>query len=220
MAVEFGLYATRQRSWRVADRSLIDAAMAQLRSLLRGIATFSDAGPADVLAGLESSMALLEVQTLATAAVARLEQTAEEHDRGVTRLLWANAGHPPPLVIQPGESPYFLHGQRADLLLGVRTGVHRTERTVTLPRDTTVLFFTDGLIERRGTWLDEGMTRLRSAAAELADRTLDELCDGIIDRLVEGRPDDDVALVAVRLHRQDRPRPAEAGPNDVPSILQ
>jgi hypothetical protein len=36
---------------------------------------------------------------------------------------------------------------------------------------------------------------------------------------VQGRPDDDVALVAVRLHRQDRPRPAEAGPNIVPPTV-
>ena len=53
---------------------------------------------------------------------------------------------------------------------------------------------------------------------ELADRPLDELLDEVIERLVHGRPEDDVAMVAVRLHRQDRPRPAEAGPKspDVP----
>ncbi|WP_245794300.1 SpoIIE family protein phosphatase [Geodermatophilus nigrescens] len=196
------------------------AAMAQLRGLLRGIATFSDAGPAEALAGLESSMALLEVHTLATAAVARLEQTAEEWDRGVTRLVWANAGHPPPLVVEPGQRPYFLQGERADLLLGVRTGVDRAERTVVLPRGTTVLFFTDGLFERRDSPLDEGMTRLQQAAAQLAERPLDELCDGLISQLVHGRPDDDVAVVAVRLHRQDRARPAEAGPNRVPPRLR
>jgi hypothetical protein len=35
--------------------------------------------------------------------------------------------------------------------------------------------------------------------------------------MLEGGSDDDVALVAVRLHRQDRPRPAEAGPNRIPA---
>jgi hypothetical protein len=45
---------------------------------------------------------------------------------------------------------------------------------------------------------------------------LEELLDELIERLVHGRPEDDVALVAVRLHRQDQPRPAEAGPNRVP----
>ena len=53
---------------------------------------------------------------------------------------------------------------------------------------------------------------------ELSDRgaDLDELCDGLLRGMVEDRPDDDVAIVAIRLHRQDRPRPAEAGPQRVP----
>jgi hypothetical protein len=42
------------------------------------------------------------------------------------------------------------------------------------------------------------------------------MLDELIERLVHGRPEDDVALVAVRLHRQDQPRPAEAGPTVVP----
>jgi hypothetical protein len=50
----------------------------------------------------------------------------------------------------------------------------------------------------------------------VVDRPLQELCDLLLERLVDGRPEDDVALVAVRLHRQDRPRPAEAGGNRVP----
>jgi hypothetical protein len=51
------------------------------------------------------------------------------------------------------------------------------------------------------------MVRLRDAVMELADRPLEEMLDELLERLVHGRPEDDVALVAVRLHRQDRPRP-------------
>ena len=79
-----------------------------------------------------------------------------------------------------------------------------------------MLLFTDGLIERRNSDLDAGLTRLRDVVVELADQPLDDLLDEVLERLVHGRPEDDVAMVAVRLHRQDRPRPAEAGPNDVP----
>ena len=43
-----------------------------------------------------------------------------------------------------------------------------------------------------------------------------QLCDELLVRLQPERPEDDVALVAVRLHRQDRSRPAEAGPEVVP----
>jgi serine phosphatase RsbU (regulator of sigma subunit) len=75
----------------------------------------------------------------------------------------------------------------------------------TLHEGTTLLLFTDGLIERRGSDLDEGMERLRTAAAALADRPLDELCDQLLEQLVHGKPEDDVALVAIRLG------PARAG---------
>jgi PAS domain S-box-containing protein len=195
------------------------AAMGQLRGLLRGIATYSDAGPVEVLRGLDASMTTLQTKTLATAAVARFEQTPAELDRGVTRLRWANAGHLPPIVINPDGSVAELATWKGDLLLGVDPEARRRESVVTLDRGSTVLLYTDGLIERRDADLDEGMVRLRDALIELADRPLDELLDELIERLVHGRPEDDVALVAVRLHRQDRPRPAEAGPTDVPPTV-
>ncbi|NAZ84351.1 serine phosphatase, partial [Kineococcus sp. R8] len=45
---------------------------------------------------------------------------------------------------------------------------------------------------------------------------LDTLVDGLLQRLLPPHPEDDVAVIAVRLHRQDRPRPPEAGPVRVP----
>jgi len=195
------------------------AAMGQLRGLLRGIATYSDAGPVEVLRGLDASMTTLETRTLATAAIARFEQTPDELERGVTRMRWANAGHLPPLVINPDGTVAELASWRGDLLLGVDADARRRESVVTLDRGATVLLYTDGLIERRDADLDGGMVRLRDALIELADLPLDEMLDELLDRLVHGRPDDDVALVAVRLHRQDGPRPAEAGPNRVPPTV-
>lgn len=195
------------------------AAMGQLRSLLRGIATYSDAPPVEVLRGLDASMATLQVDTLATAAVARFEQTPEEIGRGITRMRWANAGHLPPLVINPDGSVAELAPWVGDLMLGVDASATRHESVVTLDRGSTVLLCTDGLVERRDADLDQGLLRLRTALTELAGLPLEELLDELIERLVQGRPDDDVALVAVRLHRQDRPRPAEAGPTRVPPTV-
>ena len=192
------------------------AAMGQLRGLLRGIATYSDAGPAEVLRGLDTSMTTLQTETLATAAVARFEQTPDEGERGITRMRWANAGHLPPLVVNPDGSVAELASWKGDLLLGVDDETVRRESVVTLDRGATVLLYTDGLVERRDADLDAGLVRLRDALVELADRPLEQLLDDLLERLVDGTPEDDVALVAVRLHRQDRPRPAEAGPNDVP----
>jgi serine phosphatase RsbU (regulator of sigma subunit)/PAS domain-containing protein len=195
------------------------AAMGQLRALLRGIATYSDAGPGEVLRGLDASMAVLQARVLATATVARFEQTDDERLRGVTRMRWANAGHLPPLVINPDGSVAELATWRGDLLLGVDPDALREESVVTLDRGATVLLFTDGLIERRDADLDAGMARLREALRELAGRPLQELLDQVLHRLVDGRPEDDVALVAVRLHPQDSPRPPEAGPNRVPDVV-
>ncbi len=192
------------------------ATMGQLRGLLRGIATVDDRGPAAVLSGLDSSMSLLRIGTLATAAVARLEQSPEDVARGVTHLRWSSAGHLPPFAIHADGRVAALSGWRSDLILGVDPDTERTETVVTLERGATVLLYTDGLVERRDADLDSGMARLQAALEEFADRPLQELCDLLLERLVDGRPDDDVALVAVRLHRQDRPRPAEAGPISVP----
>ncbi len=195
------------------------AAMGQLRGLLRGIATYSDASPVEVLRGLDASMAVLQTHVLATAALARFEQTDDERRRGITRMRWANAGHLPPLVINPDGSVAELAAWRGDLLLGVDHEVERRESVVTLDRGSTVLLFTDGLVERRDADLDAGLVRLREALAEVSHLPLQQLLDEVLERLVDGRPEDDVALVAVRLHRQDRPRPVEAGPNEVPDVV-
>jgi serine phosphatase RsbU (regulator of sigma subunit) len=131
--------------------------------------------------------------------VASFEQTQAEAARGVTRMRWTNAGHLPPLIINPDGTLAALGDWRGELLLGVDASVRRGESVITLDAGTTVLLYTDGLIERRDGDLDEGMARLRAAATDLAGVSLDELCDELLDRLVQGRPEDDVALVAIRL---------------------
>ncbi|WP_281281658.1 PP2C family protein-serine/threonine phosphatase [Blastococcus colisei] len=164
-------------------------------------------------------MQTLQVDTLATAVVARLEQTPAELRRGITRLRWSNAGHPPPMVLHPDGRVDLLTGDHHDRLLGVDPDTPRREAEISLSRDAVVLLYTDGLVERRDQPLDDGVQRLQRTLAELAGRNLDQLLDDLLARLLPDRPDDDVALVAVRLHRQDRPRPAEAGPNLIPPTV-
>ena len=96
--------------------------------------------------------------------------------------------------------------------------VPRHETEVVLERDSTLLLYTDGLVERRDMPVRDGMARLEALLAELApkDLGLAELCDELLKRVLPGRREDDVALVAVRLHPQDEPRPPEAGPVEVP----
>ena len=197
------------------------AAMGQVRSLLRGVAVFSGEGPADVLRGVDRALETLQVDTTATAVVARLEQTPDEVEQGVTRLRWSNAGHPPPVVLAPDGTVRVLDTPEPNLLLGLDSGADRTEHEVVLDRGSTILLFTDGLVERRGEDLDSGLERLRHELSHLAESHLpvDELCDRLLARMVPSRREDDIALVAVRLHPQDVPRPAEAGTGSVPAVV-
>jgi PAS domain S-box-containing protein len=186
------------------------AAMGQLRGMLRGIAYREEAGPAAVLTDLDAAMQGLGIDTMATAAIARVEQTPEERAAGLTRLRWSNAGHPPPLVLHHDGRIEELAGARAELMLGVDPTCRRTESVATVRRGSTLLLYTDGLVEDRDLPLDEGIARLRAVLAELADRPLDDLCDAVIEELRPQGLQDDVALVAIRLHPQDRPRPRPA----------
>lgn len=199
------------------------AAMGQLRSLLRGIAVTTGDGPAEVLRRVDEAMATLLVDTTATAAIARFEATEAERDDGLLRLRWSNAGHPPPLVAGPPDRPdvHVLWGPQPNLLLGFAPDVPRDESEVTVVRGSTVLLYTDGLVERRGQPLDDGIDVLTSVFEELTARglELEELCDELLRRLLPERPEDDVAVVAVRLHPEDGPRPSVAGPERVPPTV-
>jgi serine/threonine protein phosphatase PrpC len=189
-----------------------------VRNLVRAIAVHSGDSPEQVLVGVDRAMQILLMDTTATANVARLEQTTDERQRAVTRVRWSNAGHPPPLVVNPDNSVAELATTDSDLLLGLDPSTRRMESVVTLDRGATLLLYTDGLVERRGQSLDDGIATLRDTLTELAaqELTLELLCDELLARMFPDRADDDVALVAVRLHRQDQPRPEEAGPNVVP----
>ena len=195
------------------------AAMGQLRSALRSLGAGVGDGPANLLCLVDQVAARLQMNTTATVVVARFKQTDDERGRGLTRMRWSNAGHPPPMVINPDNSVLVLAPITADLLLGMTPDSERSEAVVSLDRGATVLLYTDGLVERRGQSLDEGLHRLQQLLGELADLPLGQLCDTLLTRLLPSHPEDDVALVAIRLHRQDQPRPPEAGPTRVPDNI-
>ncbi|SHN87060.1 Serine phosphatase RsbU, regulator of sigma subunit [Geodermatophilus obscurus] len=178
------------------------ASMGQLRGLLRGIAYRAGVGPAQVLSDLDRAVQGLGMRTMATAAVARVEQTPEQRDAGLTTLRWSNAGHPPPLVLHTDGRVEALGAERSDLMLGVDPAARRTESVVTVRRGATLLLYTDGLVEGRDLPLDEGIGRLRAALADLGDQPLEQLCDALIERLRPEGLQDDIALVAIRLHPQ------------------
>jgi serine phosphatase RsbU (regulator of sigma subunit) len=172
------------------------AAMGQVRGLLRGISHSSGAPPAEVLTRLDRAMAGLTPDVMATALVARLERPADLPP-GAVLFRWADAGHPPPLVVSPDGEVRQLD-LPGELLLGVDPGVPRSDRCVVLPAGSSVLLHTDGLVERRDRDLDTGTAALLAVLREAAGLPLDELCDRVLQRLFLPDAEDDVALLALR----------------------
>ncbi|GAA4231555.1 SpoIIE family protein phosphatase [Actinomadura meridiana] len=184
------------------------ARMAQVRNMLRALAWDMTEPPSGVLARLDGVMAAVSDAELATAVFGRVE----EDPGGRWRLRWCNAGHPPPLLITRDGGTRFLdeHG----MLLGDPdlTGT-RPDGTHVLPPSSTLLLYTDGLVETRDSDLSDRLTSLRRHGSHLAQLPLPDLCDKLLER-VEPSGEDDVALLAVRIPGCPTPRcaPGDAEP--------
>lgn len=168
------------------------AAMGQLRSATRALAWSGAPDPADILTRLESVTQGLAVTDFATVICALLEL-----DDAGARVRWSSAGHPPPVVVRADGRAELLTG-RNDPVLGVMTGTSRREHTADLSPGTTLVLYTDGLVERRSQPAVDGVRRLVAEAATLAQASVAEFCDSLIARLADGA-EDDVALLAVRV---------------------
>src|SRR4051795_8996691 len=184
--------------------------MGQVRGLLRGISYSSGDSPAGVLTQLDRAVRGLALDTMATCLVARLEQDEDDVRAGTTRLRWANAGHPPPAVLDCDGRVHLLEQGPADLLLGVDPESPRADHVAVLRRGATVLLYTDGLVERRDRDIDTGTAALTEVLSTCAGLALDELCDRVLQRLILPDAEDDVAVLAVRLHPPLVARPVPA----------
>ncbi len=187
--------------------------MGQVRNSLRAIAYDRLAPPSEVVQRLDEALAGLRVDALATCLFARAEQDEEHRRRGLRLLRWTSAGHLPPALTSVSGAVQLLDDRDGDLMLGVDPGTGRTDREAVLQPGDTLWLYTDGLVERSDQPLEVGLARLRQALAALHDRPLDEACDELLTRMLPDKHPDDVAVVAVRAHPQDQPRPPEAGPS-------
>ncbi|UZN02956.1 SpoIIE family protein phosphatase [Cellulomonas sp. S1-8] len=188
--------------------------MAQIRNVLRGGAHAVAQPPAAILSAFDWAAHDLAIGAFSTAILARIEQPDELGARGMRLLRWSNAGHPPPLLVHPDGRAELLR-RPSDLLLGLRKHTVRQDHTQLIAPGATVLLYTDGLVERRGERLEVGLERLRRCAERLHHLPLEEFCDAVVEELAR-TSEDDVALLAVRAFPEDEPRPAEAGPEQVP----
>ncbi|GAA2767823.1 SpoIIE family protein phosphatase [Streptomyces paradoxus] len=170
------------------------AGMAQVRNMLRAYAWSQHEPPSRIVERLDEAIQHITDVTMATTIFARVEPAED----GNWQLSWTNAGHPPPLLIShDGLARYLTEGH--GILLGTQTGARRPDATAQLPPGSTLVLYTDGLIEAPRRTLDEGLDRLRQHAAALAHRPLASFTDQLLHRVRPSGNDDDVALLAVRV---------------------
>lgn len=159
--------------------------MAQLRRALRAD-LHAGTAPADAVGRLDALVHEAFPRELATVVVA-------EFDPGTGRLRLANAGHLPPLVVAPDATPRLVDTDRGPAL-GLTDDATYAETEIVLRRGTTLVLYSDGLVEHRGEPLDESLARLLAIAASPGD-DLESLCDRLVERADR---DDDVTLLALR----------------------
>ena len=166
------------------------ALMGQLRNAVRAY-SFEGRSPAQVMDCINNLLLEAGAEHMATMIYGVLELATGE-------FRYVNAGHPPPLVVEPEGAARFLDGVTGPPVGALPTARYAEARIVLAPA-ATLLLYTDGLVEDRDTPLDEGLRRLREAALD-GPRDLEAFCSHLMRRAIGTLPcDDDVALLAVQL---------------------
>jgi serine phosphatase RsbU (regulator of sigma subunit) len=168
--------------------------MGQLRTALRAYAIHHDS-PGDLLSRLDKLLAHLREDLFATAVIARFLP-------GDPAVTWASAGHPPPLLRAADGTVRVLRAT-SGTLLGIDLGLPVGNEVAQLPPGSTLLLYSDGLVERRDESLDTGTRRLVDAFATVAPAMLDgdrpatgATADAIVAAMLQDRPhEDDICLL-------------------------
>ncbi|KRV49745.1 serine/threonine protein phosphatase [Wenjunlia vitaminophila] len=167
--------------------------MSQLRNMLRGLTLDRQEPPEEIVRRLDVTIHTLYEETTATCVLSRVEQGED----GGWQFNYTVAGHPPPLLVtRDGRATYL--EEATGLLLGVLLRP-RIGAVVPLPPGSTLLLYTDGLVERPGESVEQGLQRLRRHASALANAPLDLFCDQILAWSRSEARRDDIALIATRV---------------------
>ncbi|HEY0002357.1 MAG TPA: SpoIIE family protein phosphatase [Actinoplanes sp.] len=165
------------------------AGMGQLRNALRAyILEGFDCG--DSLTRLNRLVDNLGQRQFATVVCVRF-------DPRTARLHYSSAGHPPPVVVRPGELGTFLYSTALGPPIGALTDVVYPTLETELTPGSRLLLYTDGLVEDRRVGIDTGLAELTADVAKPADH-VDDLLDVLVAKVARRPRGDDVALLALQ----------------------
>jgi hypothetical protein len=161
--------------------------MARLHFAIRAFAAQGDP-PASIVSKLAPLLNLERDGSFATVLCGVVDVT----DRSITLV---NAGHPPVLLVNGPEKRFV--ETTVFPPVGIADSTDYRSTTFSVPPHSTILTFTDGLVERRGEVIDVGHERLRSLVPDIP-LSLDDLLDKLVGGMREERYSDDVAILALR----------------------
>ncbi|RFC70613.1 GAF domain-containing SpoIIE family protein phosphatase [Streptomyces sp. AcE210] len=167
------------------------ASMASTRNMLRALLFEHGSAPGAVLAQLDRTLQAMTSNPITTTTLARIEP-----DGPGWCLHWSSAGHVPPLLIVPGRRAETLFAEPG-LPLGVDPEQPRPDHSRYMPPDSTVVFFTDGLIEHPARPIDESLGELTALATLYAALPLPEFVRALADHHPSDGHDD-MAVLALR----------------------
>lgn len=188
------------------------AIMGRLRAGLAALAARTSS-PGQLLDELDRFARSPQGGDFATVVTAALDPTTGS-------VTYASAGHPPLLVIGPwGDTEWLEDAGSVPLCSFAVEG--RPEASAALPPGSWLVAYSDGLLERRGEPIDEGLRRVAAVAPGFRHGTAQGLCDGLIAALTaDSVPEDDVVVLAVRFQplvdggfrRRLAPAPSQLAP--------
>ena len=165
------------------------AVMGQLRTAIRAYA-LQGLPPTVVMRSIDRLLQDVGADAMATAAFLVLDPVSR-------RLEVVSAGHPPPLLVDADGTCRFVECD-PHTPLGVLAAPVYSATALTIAPGSLLLLYTDGLVEERDEDLADGLARL-VGCFEHAGESIEEICDGVLARMVPAEKNDDIALLAARL---------------------
>ncbi|GHD54147.1 PP2C family protein-serine/threonine phosphatase [Streptomyces galbus] len=182
--------------------------MGQLRTALRAYA-LEDTTPGEILTRLHRMVCHLQPELYATAMIARIRP-------GDPEVTWASAGHPPAMLRNEDGTVHVLN-DKPGVMLGIPVTYTYADHTAQLPPGSSLMLYTDGLVERREHGIDPGIERLTHllSALRTEEHDLNTTVEALLKPLLaDSERDDDVCVLLC--HALPPTKPEQATRADPP----